>query len=184
MLESPGSPIFKQKRIGIGGKEFSIFKLRSMRLGAEHGSFLTTDGDLRLTRFGRVLRQTKLDELPQLWNVLTGDMSLIGPRPLSTRETEYLRANLHFDAQYPGFQPKVRPGLTGLEQIRRNRKMSYRERFALNEAYEKHVTFKQDTAIFLSTFALCRVVSIAAVIGAAIETVFLVQILVSLNVLT
>jgi lipopolysaccharide/colanic/teichoic acid biosynthesis glycosyltransferase len=169
IFESPGSPIFRQKRIGQGGREFNMYKLRSMQLGSEIGSFLTLENDTRLTRTGRFFRRTKLDELPQLWNVLTGDMSLIGPRPLSTIETEFLESNLDFDSHYPGFQPNAKPGLTGLEQVRRNRKMHYCERFALNDSYESNLTFQQDFQILLQTICLCRTVTITAAIGGLVE---------------
>lgn len=81
-LESPGPAFYRGPRVGIGGRPFHIFKLRSMSLGADRsGPAVTSAGDARVTRVGRVLRATKLDELPQLWNVIRGDMSLVGPRP-------------------------------------------------------------------------------------------------------
>lgn len=81
-MESRGSPLYAQRRVGLRGRPFSMFKLRSMVRDADQkGALLTVGRDARITRVGRVLRATKLDELPQLWNVLRGDMSLVGPRP-------------------------------------------------------------------------------------------------------
>jgi lipopolysaccharide/colanic/teichoic acid biosynthesis glycosyltransferase len=109
-LESPGPALFRQIRLGQGGREFALYKLRSMRQAAG-GSELTGVGDPRVTRLGRLLRRTSLDELPQLWHVLRGQMTLVGPRP----ETPALAA---------GYPPQCRwvfafrPGLTGPAQVR------------------------------------------------------------------
>lgn len=106
-LGSPGPVFFRQKRVGLGGNTFDILKFRSMQLGAETQGGLTTDDDVRVTRIGYFLRRYKLDELPQLINVITGEMSLIGPRP----ELE------EFFHLYPESAQRVmislRPGMTG-----------------------------------------------------------------------
>ena len=82
VLDSPGSPIFKQERLGINGKPFFIYKFRSMRLDAEaNGPQWATEDDDRCTRFGKLIRRVRLDELPQLYNILRGEMSFVGPRP-------------------------------------------------------------------------------------------------------
>lgn len=113
-LDSPGSPFFKQERLGLHGKPFMIYKFRSMCLDAEaDGPRWAEECDARCTRFGQILRRTRLDELPQLWNILKGDMSLVGPRP----ERAYFYEK--FETYIPGFSNRmlVIPGLTGWAQI-------------------------------------------------------------------
>ena len=101
---SRGPALFRQERVGLGGKSFTLFKLRTMRL-SESGPQVTARGDDRITPIGRVLRQSKLDELPQLWNVVKGDMSLVGPRPEVPR---------YVDPRDPSWREVlgVRPGIT------------------------------------------------------------------------
>jgi lipopolysaccharide/colanic/teichoic acid biosynthesis glycosyltransferase len=106
---SPGPVLFRQVRAGRGGRPFEILKFRSMRAGAG-GPAVTAGGDVRVTPIGRVLRRTKLDELPQLWNVLAGDMSLVGPRP------EVPRYVARFPADYARILT-VRPGLTDFAAV-------------------------------------------------------------------
>ncbi len=103
-LTSPGPALFRQTRVGLGGRPFQILKLRSMRVDAS-GPSVTRGGDARVTAIGRVLRRTKLDELPQLWNVLVGDMSLVGPRPEVPRYVE------RFPDAYARILT-IRPGIT------------------------------------------------------------------------
>lgn len=107
-LSSAGPIIYTQQRVGLGGKPFTMIKFRSMVKDAEDGPALSSDNDPRITRWGKVMRKWRLDELPQLWNVIIGDMSLVGPRP----ERRY-----YIDQIVPGFPYynsllKVRPGLT------------------------------------------------------------------------
>jgi lipopolysaccharide/colanic/teichoic acid biosynthesis glycosyltransferase len=109
-LGSPGRGIFRQVRVGQGGRPFTMLKFRTMRVNAT-GSSLTAGRDPRLTRLGALLRRTSTDELPQLWNVLRGDMTLIGPRP----ETPDLAARYRADCQWVFAH---RPGLSGLAQLR------------------------------------------------------------------
>lgn len=109
-LTSPGPALFRQIRLGQGGRPFELAKLRSMRIG-ESGPEITAAGDARVTRLGRFLRSTSLDELPQLWHVVRGTMTLVGPRP----ETPALAAGYPPDCQWIF---RYRPGLTGPAQIR------------------------------------------------------------------
>lgn len=113
-LDSPGPALFRQERLGKGGRPFTIYKYRSMRLDAEsEGPQWADRDDSRCTRLGRMLRKTRLDELPQLWNILIGDMSFVGPRP----ERAYFYRE--FEKQIHGFRYRllVVPGLTGLAQV-------------------------------------------------------------------
>lgn len=108
---SPGGAFFRQVRVGRGGKDFRLLKFRSMRPGSEAKGQLTVGGrDSRITRVGRLLRKTKLDELPQLWNVLVGDMSVVGPRPEVPRYVA-----LYSPAQRAVLS--VRPGITGMASL-------------------------------------------------------------------
>ena len=110
-LDSPGPPIFKQERLGLHGKPFMIYKFRSMRLDAEeNGPQWADEQDPRCTHFGQILRRTRLDELPQFYNILRGDMSFVGPRPDFYGE---------FEKYIPGFSNRlmVVPGLTGHAQV-------------------------------------------------------------------
>ncbi len=111
-LDSPGPVLYGARRAGRGGAEFTMYKFRTMQVDrAGQGARITTRGDRRITGIGRALRRTKLDELPQLWNVLVGDMSLVGPRP----------EDLHYVALYSPDERRVlevRPGITGLASVR------------------------------------------------------------------
>ena len=115
-IESPGPVIFRQERVGRGGRPFRVLKFRSMRLDAEKDGIArwATASDSRITRVGRVIRKLRIDELPQLFNVLRGDMSLVGPRPERPTFVETLKADIRFyDVRH-----SVKPGLTGWAQIR------------------------------------------------------------------
>jgi lipopolysaccharide/colanic/teichoic acid biosynthesis glycosyltransferase len=114
-LTSPGNPLYRQTRLGRGGVPFTIYKIRTMRFDAEakSGPQWSKPGDARITPIGRILRVTHLDELPQLWNVLRGDMSLVGPRPERPEIAAGLRRTI------PGYDARlaVKPGMTGLAQV-------------------------------------------------------------------
>ena len=146
VLDSRGNPIFRQIRVGKKGKLFTIFKMRSMVVDAhQRGPYFTSSDDPRVTRVGRFLRRTSLDEIPQLWNVLLGQMSLIGPRPDTP-------------IQKKDYTPKqwrerhlVRPGITGLAQVTRRSLATKDERIALDLKYITQVSFILDIAILVKT---------------------------------
>ena len=148
-LDSPGPVLFKQDRIGKDGKVFQILKFRSMCEGAEHtgSGVYSGKGDARVTRVGKVLRATSIDELPQLWNILRGDMSLIGPRPpLTYHPWPYEE---YTDEQKRMFE--VRPGVTGWAQVHGRKDVEWHKRIELNVWYVDHVSFKLDAKIFFLT---------------------------------
>lgn len=139
-----GSPIFFiQRRPGKDEKIFSMYKFRTMTDEVDRNGNLMPD-DIRLTRFGRILRSTSLDELPELFNIIRGDMSIVGPRPLLV---EYL--NLYNDEQKK--RHNVRPGLTGLAQVNGRNSLSWEDKFILDCRYIDNISFKQDIKIVIST---------------------------------
>jgi sugar transferase EpsL len=139
-----GSPVFfVQTRPGLRGQPFRMVKFRTMTDARDAQGNALPDG-ARLTRFGRFLRSTSLDELPELWNVLTGDMSLVGPRPLLT---EYL--DLYTPAQRR--RHDVRPGITGLAQVNGRNALTWDEKFAFDLEYIRSYSFGTDVRILLRT---------------------------------
>lgn len=148
-LDSPGPVLFKQDRLGKDGKVFQMLKFRSMCVGAEKtgSGVYSGKGDARVTKVGRFIRATSLDELPQLINVLRGDMSLLGPRPPLTYHPwpieEYTEEQLHmFD---------VRPGFSGWAQVHGRKDVEWHHRIELNVWYVRHVRFSLDFKIFFMT---------------------------------
>lgn len=148
-LDSPGPVLFKQERLGKDGKVFKMLKFRSMCVGAEKtgSGVYSGKGDSRVTRVGKFIRATSLDELPQLINVLRGDMSLIGPRPPLTYHPwpidQYTEEQLHmFD---------VRPGFSGWAQVHGRKDVEWHHRIELNVWYVQHVRFLLDVKIFFMT---------------------------------
>ena len=139
-----GSPaIFSQRRPGLHGRMFTLHKFRTMRV--DDASVVDTDGDgARLTRLGRILRSTSLDELPELWNVLRGDMSLVGPRPLLE---EYLPLYTPEQAR----RHDVRPGLTGWAQVNGRNAVDWERRFELDVWYVDHHSIWMDIRIMFRT---------------------------------
>jgi len=141
-----GRPVlFRQARPGLGGRLFTIWKFRTMTSARSADGELLSDG-LRLTRFGKLLRATSLDELPELVDVLTGDMSLVGPRPLLT---EYLP--LYSDEQ--ARRHDVRPGITGWAQVNGRNALSWEEKFELDVWYVDNRSFWLDLRILWLTLA-------------------------------
>jgi lipopolysaccharide/colanic/teichoic acid biosynthesis glycosyltransferase len=145
-LEDGGPVLYRQRRIGKDGDEFELLKLRTMVVGAERqgAGWAVNRGDPRITRAGRVLRRLSLDELPQLWNVLRGDMSIIGPRPTLAYQV----------AQYSPQQRRrleVRPGLTGWAQVNGRARLPWDERIELDVWYIDHRSFWLDVKILART---------------------------------
>lgn len=145
-LETPGSPLFFQQRVGRSGRPFYMVKFRSMVKDAPKlGSWRTEDNDPRITRTGMFIRRTSIDELPQLWNVLTGDMSLIGPRP-QTPAQESLYTPAQWQARHI-----VRPGITGLAQVNGRSALDFESATKFDLAYAARPSFAQDMHILLAT---------------------------------
>lgn len=176
-LETPGCPIYRQKRVGLNGRIFNLYKLRTMYAGTEHHGFRTGSNDRRVTRFGKFLRETKIDEIPQLFNVLRGDMSLIGPRPLSRDEVKHFIEVLGYSTSAPGLVPSLLPGLTGLEQIYRIHPHSYDDRFRWNAQYELSVSLLLDLRIVLTTVLSYRLICLATILGGILELFVIVDLL-------
>ena len=143
VLVGSGLPVlFKQTRVGMGGREFGLLKFRSMvKNAASSGQHFTQTNDARITRVGQFIRRTSIDELPQLINVLVGDMSLVGPRP-------------DVPAQQDLYSPKdwkqrctVRPGITGLAQVKGRSTVSFEQRLALDLEYASNMSWWRDIQI-------------------------------------
>lgn len=148
-INSPGPVLFKQERIGKNGKVFKILKFRSMCVGAEKtgSGVYSSKNDARVTGVGKFIRATSLDELPQLINILRGDMCLIGPRPpLTYHPWPYEE---YTDEQKRMFE--VRPGITGWAQVHGRKDVEWHKRIELNVWYVDHVSFFLDIKIFFMT---------------------------------
>ena len=148
-LDSKGPIIFKQERLGVNGVPFWIYKFRSMCVGAEkQGSGVYSyKGDSRITKVGRIIRATSIDELPQLWNILKGNMALIGPRPaLTYHPWPYEQYDEHQKHMFD-----VRPGITGWAQVNGRKEVPWPERIELNVYYVEHVSLWFDIKILFMT---------------------------------
>ena len=145
-LEDGGPFLYRQRRVGLNGKEFELLKVRTMIVGAEHqGAGWAVDaGDPRITRTGRVLRRLSLDELPQLWNVVRGDMSLVGPRPTLAYQVERYtpRQRRRLD---------VRPGITGWAQVNGRATLPWEDRIELDLWYVDNRSLWLDLKILART---------------------------------
>ncbi len=144
--EGRGGSFFRQERIGLLGRPFSIVKFRTMIPGAQElgTGLLVRENDSRITRIGRLLRATSLDELPQLWNVLCGEMSLVGPRPTLAQQVK----------RYDDFQRRrlrVRPGMTGLAQVRGRKSIPWDDRIRIDIEYLENLSFFTDLKIVVET---------------------------------
>jgi lipopolysaccharide/colanic/teichoic acid biosynthesis glycosyltransferase len=145
-LEDGGPVLYRQRRVGRDGADFELLKLRTMVVGAETlgAGFAVDRGDSRITRTGRILRRLSLDELPQLWNVLRGDMSMIGPRPT-------LRYQVDRYSERQRRRLEVRPGLTGWAQIHGRATLPWEQRIELDVWYVEHRSPLVDLKILLRT---------------------------------
>ena len=144
---SKGPVLFKQDRIGKDGKVYQIYKFRSMKVGAERSGVYSDKKDPRVTGVGRFIRATSIDELPQLFNILKGDMALIGPRPPLTYHP--WKWEEYSDYQKRMFE--VRPGITGWAQTHGRKDVEWNKRIELNVWYVDHVSFGLDFKIFWLT---------------------------------
>jgi lipopolysaccharide/colanic/teichoic acid biosynthesis glycosyltransferase len=145
-LEDGGPVFFRQERVGLDGQPFEVLKLRTMIVDAhtQGAGFAVDKGDARITRIGSLLRKTSIDELPQLWNVVRGEMSLVGPRPTLSYQVER-----YTDRQRRRLE--VRPGLTGWAQVNGRASLSWPERIELDVWYVEHRSIALDLRIILRT---------------------------------
>ncbi|MGF2618143.1 sugar transferase [Rossellomorea vietnamensis] len=146
-LESKGPIIFKQDRLGLHGKMFKIYKFRSMCVGAEKSGVYSSKGDARVTRVGKIIRMTSIDEFPQLINIIKGEMSIIGPRPTLTYHPWPLED--YTDEQLRRFE--VRPGVTGWAQINGRKDVEWNKRIEYDVEYVSNISFRLDINIFFKT---------------------------------
>ena len=148
-LETPGHPVYQQTRIGKDGRPFQIYKLRTMVRGAEYtgAGLAIQEGDDRITRVGALLRRYSLDELPNLWNVLRGEMSIVGPRPTVPVQVE------QYSERQRG-RLAVKPGLTGWAQINGRASLPWPERIELDLWYVEHRSLALDVTILRRTLGM------------------------------
>lgn len=145
-LDSPGVVLYRQNRVGRYGKPFKIYKFRSMVSNADKiGNYFTTPGDVRVTQIGKFLRKTSLDELPQLLNVLRGDMSVVGPRPDVDAQRDF------YSADEWELRHTLRPGITGLAQATVRSAATMEERKTLDLEYIRNSSILLDLKIILKT---------------------------------
>ena len=146
-LDSKGPAIFKQQRLGVKGKVFTMYKFRSMTVGAEKSGVYSDSHDIRVTKVGRIIRATSIDELPQLINILKGDMSIVGPRPALTYHP--WTWDKYTEEQKRMFD--VRPGITGWAQVHGRKDVEWHKRIELNVWYVDHMSLSLDLKILFMT---------------------------------
>jgi lipopolysaccharide/colanic/teichoic acid biosynthesis glycosyltransferase len=156
-LEDGGPVLFTQERVGRGCRVFTAYKFRSMVVDAERltGPVQATANDPRVTRMGRVLRATAFDELPQLWNIFRGDMSIVGPRPLRPGESDTTADGRMLPlSAIPGYEARhrVRPGLTGIAQVYAPRDLPRTGKFRYDLLYQRKATFCLDLRLIVQSF--------------------------------
>lgn len=156
-----GTPLYRQRRVGLDGREFTMWKLRSMVPNAKEQleSYLAANPDARvewdkdqklkmdprITPIGRIIRKTSIDELPQFWNVLIGDMSIVGPRPIMVEQRDMYPCTSYY---------ALRPGITGFWQISERNETSFTERAPFDAQYFRELSFKTDLLVMLKTFTV------------------------------
>lgn len=148
ILETKGNPLYIQERVGLNGKRFKIYKLRSMYSDAEKDGYQwAMKNDVRITKVGHFLRKSRIDELPQLLNILKGDMAIIGPRP---ERPEFVE---EFLQEIPEFNDriKIKPGITGWAQVNGGYELTPREKLEFDKYYIDHESLYLDTLILLKT---------------------------------
>ena len=149
--ESPGPVIYAQNRVGKNGRVFRLYKFRSMYVDAESRGARWADGeDRRITPFGRFMRRTRVDEIPQLWNIVKGNMSLVGPRPERPMFCREFEKRIHGWS----YRTHVTPGLTGLAQVMGGYELLPREKVKLDLAYIRHRGVRTDTRVLLRTIGV------------------------------
>jgi lipopolysaccharide/colanic/teichoic acid biosynthesis glycosyltransferase len=148
-MESRGGAFYRQRRVGKDGRQFDVLKLRTMVTGAEHmgAGLAVSEGDTRITRVGRLLRRTSLDEVPNLVNVLRGDMAIVGPRP-----TVPVQVDRYTDRQRGRL--KVKPGITGWAQVNGRTELPWDERIELDLWYIEHRSWRLDLQILWRTMRM------------------------------
>jgi lipopolysaccharide/colanic/teichoic acid biosynthesis glycosyltransferase len=156
-LEDGGPVFFTQERVGRDCRVFTAYKFRSMVVDAERltGAVQATENDPRVTRMGRLLRATAFDELPQLWNILRGDMSVVGPRPLRPGEADTTGDGVQLPlSAIPGYEARhrVRPGLTGIAQVYAPRDLPRTGKFRYDLLYQRKAGFCLDLRLILQSF--------------------------------
>ena len=156
-LEDGGPVFFTQERVGRDCRVFLAYKFRSMVVDAERltGAVQATENDPRVTRMGRILRATAFDELPQLWNILRGDMSVVGPRPLRPGEADTTADGVQLPlSAIPGYEARhrVRPGLTGIAQVYAPRDLPRTGKFRYDLLYQRKAGFCLDLRLILQSF--------------------------------
>jgi len=157
-LESKGPVFYLQNRVGKDGKIFKLIKLRTMYIDKDididKNPFCTHENDPRITKTGQIIRPCSLDEFPQFINVLKGDLSYIGPRPISLEEHNFILDKLQAEhkAIPQGLTHTVKPGITGWALLHGREKISYEDRFRLNAEYENNISLFFDLKIFFMTF--------------------------------
>lgn len=156
-LDDGGPVLFPQERVGRDGRVFLAYKFRSMVVDAEQltGAVQATTNDPRVTRAGRILRATAFDELPQLWNIFRGDMSIVGPRPLRPGEADTTADGRHLllsDIRGYEARHRVRPGLTGLAQVYASRDLPRTGKFRYDLLYQRRAGFCLDLRLILLSF--------------------------------